>query len=576
MIRGDQSGRRRNQQQALERLRRVRYTTATVVVLLLLASTGRAAGAGTGDFDEVPLDVASGVFGRRLPFDVPFVVTGRAPFGTTRVEVRVEEKGASQSSPSSPLVSGVDADGRFRVLVEPVRPGRHFVYRLTFERRLPATALPTFRSAVEAVLRRDLALSGGDAPGAAGATATASALVTAYEQALNQGQVVTTPRGDARIESRWPLLDSAGTDDARAQELLRLADAVSRAQAERRGAVERYTQTAPSLLRELERLAAASSLLRLVEALEARPESDPRNPRSSVFLPPASRRLVSASEAELAALAEGRTPDGPALGLRDAATPEEADAFRDRYRRTAEDLQGLREWLQGLVLEGTEMGRLAGSLRDSGALAPGNVDELTALARYDGGAIRRAEQWARTLQVYAHEVQTALTATDRALARSADEVVAQAGTAVLRETLVTDSVSSEGGVYVSLDLGALYPPELERATLTVGANVYFAPVNKRAPLRANGIRQRLALTFGLTVTNMQKDDETRWENLLGEKANLFFGLGYRLTRSLRLGGGLVLFQKNDQNPLVDEQSLAVTPYVSLSFDVDLVGAFKGW
>ena len=92
----------------------------------------------------------------------------------------------------------------------------------------------------------------------------------------------------------------------------------------------------------------------------------------------------------------------------------------------------------------------------------------------------------------------------------------------------------------------------------------------------NGLRQRLALTFGLTVTNMRDEEETRWENLLGEKSNLFFGLGYRLTRSLRLGGGFVLFQKNDENPLVDEQSLAVAPYVSLSFDVDLVGAFKGW
>jgi hypothetical protein len=557
----------------------VRNTTATalVLLLLLLAPPGRATGAGTDSFDEVPLDVASGVFGRRLPFDVPFVVTGRAPAGTTRVELRGEEEGAGSPWASSPpLVSGVDADGRFRVLVEPVRSGRHFVYHLAFERRLPATAVPMFRSAVEAVLRRDLALPGSGEPGAARAAATASALATAYEQALNQGQIVATPRGGVRIESRGPLLDSAGTEDTRAQELARLADGVSRAQAERRAAIERYTETAPSLLHELERVAAASSLLRLVEALEARPESDPRNPRSAVFLPPASRRLASAGGAELAALAEGRTPDGPALGLRDAATPEEADAFRDRYRQTAEDLQGLREWLQGLVLEGAEMGRLARTLLASGALAPGDVDELAALARYDAGSIRRAEQWARTLQVYAHEVQTALAASERALALAADEVVAQAEATVLRETLVTDRVSSEGGVYVSLDLGALYPPELERATLTVGANVYFAPVNKRAPLRANGIRQRLALTFGLTVTNMRRDDETRWENLLGEKANLFVGLGYRLTRSLRLGGGFVLFQKNDENPLVDESSLAVTPYVSLSFDVDLVGAFKGW
>ena len=551
----------------------MRATTASAIVLLLLAPTGAA----TSDFDEVPLDVASGVFGRRLPFDVPFVVTGRAPAGTTRVELRFEEAGASTTpESSSPLVSGVDADGRFRVLMEPVRSGRRFVYRLTFERRLPATAVPAFRSAVGAALRRDLAPLGGERPGAARTGATAAALVTAYEQSLNQGQVVTTPRGEVRIESRGPLFDSRGSEDARAQELARLADGMSRAQAERLAAIERFAETAPSLLRELEKVAAAASLLRLVQALEARPENDPRNPRSPIFLPPASRRLVTAGAAELAALAEGRTPDGPALGLRDAATPEEADAFRERYRQTAEDLQDLREWLQGLALEGTGMGRVAEALRASGALAPGDVEGLTALARYDAGSIRRAEQWAETLQVYAHEVQTALAASERALARAADEVVAQAETAVLRETLVTDTVSSEGGVYVSLDLGVLYPPELERATLTVGANVYFAPVNKRAPLRANGIRQRLALTFGLTVTNMRRDEETRWENLLGDKANLFVGLGYRLTRSLRLGGGFVLFQKNDENPLVDERSLAVTPYVSLSFDVDLVGAFKGW
>ena len=544
----------------------MRTTNAAAIVLLLLAPPG----AGTSDFDEVPLDVASGVFGRRLPFDVPFVVTGRAPAGTTRVEVRIEETGASTTSaPSAPLVSGVDADGRFRVLVAPVRSGRHFVYRLTFERRLPATAVPALRSAVEAVLRRDLA--GGDEPGDARAAATVSALVTAYEQSLNQGQVVTTPRGEVRIESRGPLLDSLGTEDARAQDLARLADGVSRAQAERRAALERYAETAPSLLRELETVASTSSLLRLVEALEARPESDPRNPRSPVYLPPASRRLVSAGTAEIAALAEGRTPDGPALGLRDAATPEEADAFRERYRQTAEDLQGLREWLQGLVLEGAEMGRLAAG-RSRPATSRGSRRwPATTPAR--SAAPSSGPRRCRSTPTRSRRPSRRR---ERALARAADEVVAQAETAVLRETLVTDSVSSEGGVYVSLDLGVLYPPELDGATLTVGANVYFAPVNKRAPLRANGMRQRLALTFGLTVTNMRRDDETRWENLLGEKANLFVGLGYRLTRSLRLGGGFVLFSKNDENPLVDERSVAVTPYVSLSFDVDLVGAFKGW
>jgi len=63
----------------------LRIATLSAIVFLLLAPPGPATRAGAGDFDEVPLDVASGVFGRRLPFDVPFVVTGRAPAGTTRV-----------------------------------------------------------------------------------------------------------------------------------------------------------------------------------------------------------------------------------------------------------------------------------------------------------------------------------------------------------------------------------------------------------------------------------------------------------------------------------------------------------
>ena len=76
---------------------------------------------------------------------------------------------------------------------------------------------------------------------------------------------------------------------------------------------------------------------------------------------------------------------------------------------------------------------------------------------------------------------------------------------------------------------------------------------------------------------MRREEETRWENLLGEKSNLFVGLGYRLTRSLRLGGRLrPVLRRTTRTPSSTSAAVAVTPYVSLSFDVDLVGAFKGW
>jgi hypothetical protein len=73
---------------------------------------------------------------------------------------------------------------------------------------------------------------------------------------------------------------------------------------------------------------------------------------------------------------------------------------------------------------------------------------------------------------------------------------------------------------------------------------------------------------------MRREEETRWENLLGRRRTCS-SASVTGSRAPCLGGGLVLFQENDENPLVDERSLAVTPYVSLSFDVDLVGAFKG-
>jgi hypothetical protein len=329
------------------------------------------------------------------------------------------------------------------------------------------------------------------------------------------------------IEAGGPLLDSRSTEEARSRELLRLTAEAVRAQGERGRALERYSQTAPSLFREIEGIAAEPSLRRLIDALEARPEDDPRNPRSEVFLPPAARRLVYADAAELGAVAEGRRAGEPTLGLRDAETPEQADAFRERYRQTADDLQALREWLQGLVLEGAHLGRIADALRASGTLVRGDVERVTALARYEGGSIRRAEQWAGTLQVYAHEVQTALSARERAFTRAAGVVEGEAATATLRETLVTEQVSSEGGLYVSLDVGVLYAPELEGASLTLGGNVYFAPVNKRAPLRANGIRQRLALTFGITVTNMRREEETLENSRRGRTCSSAWATGSR-------------------------------------------------
>jgi hypothetical protein len=122
----------------------------------------------------------------------------------------------------------------------------------------------------------------------------------------------------------------------------------------------------------------------------------------------------------------------------------------------------------------------------------------------------------------------------------------------------------------------LYPPELDRASLYLGANVYFRPVNKRASLRTQGsLGNRLSLTFGISLTNLKlEEDDPRFENLLGEDANLLVGAGLRLSRSLRVSAGALLFLKNDPNPLVTDRSLAATFYTAISLDLDIVRAVR--
>ena len=99
--------------------KRIRGLTAVLLAFAALVGTALA-----HEIDEVALDTASGVFARGLPFDVPFVIIGTAPPGTVRVELfwEIDPAAGSQATPRGPLVSGFQADGSFRILMDPVRP----------------------------------------------------------------------------------------------------------------------------------------------------------------------------------------------------------------------------------------------------------------------------------------------------------------------------------------------------------------------------------------------------------------------------------------------------------------------
>ena len=127
--------------------------------------------------------------------------------------------------------------------------------------------------------------------------------------------------------------------------------------------------------------------------------------------------------------------------------------------------------------------------------------------------------------------------------------------------------------YVSLDVGVLYAGDLSIGALYVGTNIYFRPVNKDAPLTAvSSVGRRLALTVGLTISSVADKDQRTRSDLFWHQS-LVLGAGYRITSSLRGGGGALVFRQADPNPLVTNLSAAVTWYASLSFDFDVMKGF---
>ena len=129
--------------------------------------------------------------------------------------------------------------------------------------------------------------------------------------------------------------------------------------------------------------------------------------------------------------------------------------------------------------------------------------------------------------------------------------------------------------YTSMDAGLLYGFLLNEALPYVGANFYFRPVNKDAPLsRYGSIGRRFALTAGVTLKSVAK---------AGVRDDAFFkgalvvGAGVRVSPSIRLAGGILFFRQFDQNPVKADTSggPGVVGFAGLSLDFNLAKALLG-
>jgi hypothetical protein len=205
----------------------------------------------------------------------------------------------------------------------------------------------------------------------------------------------------------------------------------------------------------------------------------------------------------------------------------------------------------------------------TGAVAtPPNQEVLTGLAD-------RLDEVARVARLYGtffEQFRTAAVALLSFVSLEARKVDVALGSSALGADLTRSA-------YVSLDAGIAYPWRLENMVFYAGTNIYFRPINKAAPLRYKGtFLHRFALTIGVTTT--VKDASRRASDLRATPNNkdtsnsLLLGAGIRVTPSLRAGGGVLVFKESDPNPLIDQSSVAVTPYVGFTADVNVAQIFR--
>ena len=133
------------------------------------------------------------------------------------------------------------------------------------------------------------------------------------------------------------------------------------------------------------------------------------------------------------------------------------------------------------------------------------------------------------------------------------------------------------GRSVPVSSGVACAPELSTCSVYVGTNIYLRPINKAAPLSQFGnffqtLNRRTSFTLGLTVKGI--GDNTTREDLFSSQS-LVAGIGVRITNSVRLTAGGLVFKKLSPNPLSTDKKLTTTYFLSLSFDIDVVPTLKG-
>ncbi len=560
---------------------------------IALAQTPPAPAPSDDGFEVVEVDLNGQIFNRVLPFDVPFVLTGAVPPGITSLEVRCWKLDFDRKSRKPILVTEDDLtskrvpqdgncweDGpriwrntidpaapnpRFRVLVPPLEAEEAYQFKLSFEKQVTPDEAQAFAQKVEGVL--DAALWGDPRKTA---ELPLSGDLTVDEVRAIRGQLVEALKqvtGADRFPEPGTIFNEQTPFEAVRNEFNQLLLPVRNAQGQIESNIATYEGEIAQLNPRLQQLRDDPALRRLKDALAARAATEPS--------------LQAFSETTAAALA---VADAPVLLRRDrqsaailAAFVQSAGAY---FSGASAKMGKLRALLAGQLVaaDGSPQPAFA-PLVAAGQLSREDLAGLAAMAQ-DRALVGSADRALKRVGgSVLDNLQRSLDDRARAAAAAAEAYRTKVETMIVVAGSTTGSFQTQSNNYISADTGVACAPELSSCSTYAGTNIYFRPVNKAAPLSQFGsffsrpsLSRRVSVTLGLTVNGIG-DEKTR-QDLFGNQS-LVLGLGARLTNSVRLTAGSLVFKKLSPNPLSTDTKLTTTYFLSFSFDIDVVPALRG-
>lgn len=133
---------------------------------------------------------------------------------------------------------------------------------------------------------------------------------------------------------------------------------------------------------------------------------------------------------------------------------------------------------------------------------------------------------------------------------------------------ITGRTETTFASHLTTDLGVLGALRTGYVGAVTTLHVYAVPINKREALALGGpsdFAKRISAFVGLTPLEIASDAPVHKLYGLGSPVA---GVGFRVTRSIRAGTGVMFFEQTDANPLVTERVAKRDTFVMVTIDVD--------